>query len=84
MNITNTYNHLKTLSLTTSQRHFSIEFLSMSPSYLSMICATERQPSTNTLVRLSKHLSTIAKNVDDQLAEHLFGMSREVLDEALK
>lgn len=83
MDLNETYNQLKTLNLTTSQRHFSTEFLSKSPSYLSMIIATKRQPSLTALIRLSKHLSAIADDKNRPLAEHLYGMSREVLNEVI-
>ena len=82
MNINDTYNHLKTLNLTTSQRHFSLHFLSKSASYLSMLNATSRQPSCNTLIHLAKRLSDIADN-DHPLAQHLLDLSSEVLKEAL-
>ena len=84
MDINDTYNHLKTLNLTKSQRHFSMVFLSKNPSYLSMLNATERQPSTNTLIHLSQHLSAIAADADHPQAQHLSSLSREVLAEALK
>lgn len=84
MDINDTYNHLKTLNLTKSQRHFSMVFLSKNPSYLSMLIATDRQPSTNTLIRLSQHLSAIATDADKPQAHYLSNLSREVLEEALK
>jgi len=83
MDINDTYNHLKTLNLTKSQRQFSMVFLSKNPSYLSMLNATKRQPSTNTLIHLSQHLSGIAADGDKTLAGQLSSLSREVLEEAL-
>ncbi len=84
MDINDTYNQLKTLQLKTSQRHFSQTFLSKSQSYLSMIIATQRQPSRDTLIRLSQHLSYIADTVEKPLAECLTCLSGDVLAEALK
>lgn len=84
MNINDTYNQLKTLQLTTSQRHFSQTFLSKSASYLSMLNATDRQPSRDTLIRLSQRLSEVAATADNPVAEWLVSLSGDVRNEALK
>jgi len=83
MNIKDTYNDLKGLQQTKSQRHFSMVFLSKSPSYLSMLTATGRQPSTNTLIHLSQYISAIAAESPAPLAQHLSSLSKQVLEEAL-
>lgn len=83
MDLNDTYKNLKTLNLTTSQRHFSMAFLSKSPSYLSMLNTTKRQPSCNTLVHLSKCLLKIADQ-NHPMAIHLNELSHRVLLEALK
>ena len=83
MDLNDTYKHLKTLNLTTNQRHFSMIFLSKSPSYLSMLNTTKRQPSCNTLIHLSKCLSDIA-NQNHPMAMRLDDLSIQVLMEALK
>ena len=83
MDITAIYNHLKTLNLAKSQRHFSMVFLSKNPSYLSMLNATERQPSTNALIHLSQHLSIIAETSAPPLAQHISSLSEQALKEAL-
>lgn len=84
MDINDTYDQLKTLQLTTSQRHFSEHFLSRSPSHLSMLNATKRRPSLNTLIRLSHRLSEVAASAKNPTAEWLTSLSEDVLSAALK
>ena len=84
MDINETYNQLKTLQLTTSQRHFSEHFLSRSPSHLSVLNATNRQPSLNTLIHLSKRLSDAAAAAKTPMAQWLSTLSDDVLNAVLK